>query len=73
MKANGVLKCGTNTGFAGFAAPDAAGKWEGFDVAFCRALAAAVPGDPDKVSFTPTTGETRFTALASGDVMELAQ
>jgi len=73
VKANGVLKCGTNTGLAGFAAPDAAGKWEGFDVAFCRALAAAVLGDPDKVSFTPTTGETRFTALSSGEIDVLAR
>jgi len=68
VKAAGVLKCGTNTGLAGFAAPDAAGNWEGFDVAVCRALAAAVLGDPSKVDFTPTTGETRFTALASGEI-----
>lgn len=68
VKARGALKCGTNTGLAGFAAPDAAGKWEGFDVAVCRALAAAVLGDPDKVEFTPTTGETRFTALTSGEI-----
>jgi general L-amino acid transport system substrate-binding protein len=68
VKAAGVLKCGTNTGLAGFAAPDAAGNWEGFDVAVCRALAAAVLGDANKVEFTPTTGETRFTALASGEI-----
>ena len=48
-----MLKCGTNTGLAGFAAPDANGRWEGFDVAVCRALAAAVLGDPEKVEFTP--------------------
>lgn len=68
VKSRGMLKCGTNTGLAGFAAPDASGNWEGFDVAVCRALAAAVLGDPSKVEFTPTTGETRFTALASGEI-----
>jgi general L-amino acid transport system substrate-binding protein len=68
VKARGVLKCGTNTGLAGFAAPDAEGKWQGFDVAFCYALAAAVLGDAEKVEFVPTTGETRFTALTSGEI-----
>jgi general L-amino acid transport system substrate-binding protein len=68
VKARGTLKCGTNTGLAGFASPDAAGKWEGFDVAICYAVAAAVLGDATKVEFTPTTGETRFTALASGEI-----
>jgi general L-amino acid transport system substrate-binding protein len=68
VKAADVLKCGTNTGLAGFAAPDASGNWEGFDVAVCRALAAAVLGDPNKVEFVPTTGETRFTALTSGEI-----
>jgi general L-amino acid transport system substrate-binding protein len=68
VKARGTLKCGTNTGLAGFAAPDASGKWQGFDVALCYAIAGAVLGDPTKVEFTPTTGETRFTALASGEI-----
>ncbi len=68
VKSRGSLKCGTNTGLAGFASPDANGRWEGFDVAVCRALAAAVLGDQEKVEFTPTTGETRFTALASGEI-----
>jgi general L-amino acid transport system substrate-binding protein len=73
VKARGTLKCGVNTGLAGFAAPDASGQWEGFDVAVCRALAAAVLGDPMKVEFTPTTGETRFTALASGEIDVLSR
>ena len=68
VKARGALKCGTNTGLAGFAAPDANGKWQGFDVDVCYALGAAIFGDPTKVEFTPTTGETRFTALASGEI-----
>jgi general L-amino acid transport system substrate-binding protein len=73
VKSAGMLKCGVNTGLAGFAAPDANGRWEGFDVAFCRALAAAVLGDQEKIEFTPTTGETRFTALASGEVDVLSR
>lgn len=67
------LKCGVNTGLAGFAAPDASGRWEGFDVSICRALAAAVLGDQEKVEFVPTTGETRFTALSSGEIDLLAR
>jgi general L-amino acid transport system substrate-binding protein len=73
VKARGTLKCGVNAGLAGFAAPDANGRWEGFDVAYCRALAAAVLGDPEKVEFTPTTTETRFTALVSGEIDVLAR
>jgi general L-amino acid transport system substrate-binding protein len=68
VKARGELNCGSNTGLTGFGAPDASGNWVGFDVALCRAVAAAVLGDPAKVKFVPTTGETRFTALASGEV-----
>ena len=68
VKARGELICGTNAALAGFAAPDANGVYQGFDVAICRAIAAAVLGDPMKVKFVPTTGETRFTALASGEV-----
>ncbi len=68
VKARGTLKCGVNVGLAGFAAPDAAGKWSGFDVDICYAVAAAVLGDASKVEFTPTTGETRFTALSSGEI-----
>jgi general L-amino acid transport system substrate-binding protein len=68
VKARGELVCGSNTGLTGFGAPDANGNWQGFDVALCRAIAAAVLGDATKVRFVPTTGETRFTALASGEV-----
>ena len=73
MKARGSLKCGANSGLVGFAAPDANGRWEGFDVAVCRAIAAAVLGDPEAVEFVPTTTKTRFTALASGEVDILAR
>jgi general L-amino acid transport system substrate-binding protein len=73
VKARGELICGSNTGLTGFGAPDANGNWQGFDVSLCRALAAAVLGDPNKVKFVPTTGETRFTSLASGEVDLLAR
>ena len=73
VKARGELVCGSNTGLTGFGAPDANGAWQGFDVSLCRAIAAAVLGDPNKVKFVPTTGETRFTSLASGEVDLLAR
>jgi len=73
VKARGTLNCGVTTGLVGFAAPDANGVWQGFDVGVCRAVAAAVLGDPMAVEFVPTTGQTRFTALASGEIDLLAR
>ncbi|WP_278923522.1 MULTISPECIES: amino acid ABC transporter substrate-binding protein [Pseudophaeobacter] len=73
VKARGKLNCGVTTGLVGFAAPNASGEWEGFDVALCRAVAAAVLGDATAVEFVPTTGKTRFTALASGEIDVLAR
>ena len=73
VKAKGFLQCGVSTGLAGFAFTDADGEWDGFDVDICRAVAAAIFGDPKAVKFTPTTGKTRFTALASGEVDMLAR
>jgi general L-amino acid transport system substrate-binding protein len=64
----GVLKCGINTGLPGFAYTDDSGNWTGFDVAFCKAVAAAVLGDGDKVQFVNLTGANRFPALASGEI-----
>jgi general L-amino acid transport system substrate-binding protein len=73
VKARGKLNCGVTTGLVGFASPNASGEWEGFDVAVCRAVAAAVLGDATAVEFIPLTGKTRFTALASGEVDMLAR
>lgn len=73
VMARGELNCGVTTGLVGFAAPDSDGNWEGFDVDICRALAAAIFDDPDAVEYVPTTGKTRFTALASGEVDLLAR
>ncbi|SIQ62098.1 general L-amino acid-binding protein [Rhizobium sp. RU33A] len=73
VKAKGFVQCGVNTGLAGFASPDAAGNWTGFDVDYCKAVAAAVFGDATKVKYTPTTAQSRFTALQSGEVDMLAR
>ncbi|MDT8343339.1 MAG: amino acid ABC transporter substrate-binding protein [Thermohalobaculum sp.] len=68
VKAKGFVQCGVSTGVPGFAFTDASGEWDGFDVAMCRGVAAAIFGDAKAIKFTPTTGKTRFTALASGEV-----
>lgn len=73
VKAKGFVQCGISTGVAGFAFTTAGGEWDGFDIAICRAVAAAVFGDPKAVKFTPTTGKTRFTALASGEIDMLSR
>ena len=67
------LRCGINPGLPGFSFIDDKGRWSGFEAAYCRALAAAVLGDPDKVSFVTLTGKTRFPALASGEVHVLSR
>ena len=68
IRARGTLVCGVNTGLAGFAQPDSQGVWRGFDADYCRAIAAALFGDPNKVRYVPTTAQNRFTALQSGEV-----
>jgi general L-amino acid transport system substrate-binding protein len=73
VKAKGFVQCGVSTGLPGFAAPNDQGVWAGFDVDYCRALAAAIFGDPKAVKFTPTTAKERFTALQSGEVDILAR
>ena len=73
VKERGKLNCGVSTGLTGFSAPNASGDWEGFDVAVCRAVAAAVLGDPNAVEFVPTTGKTRFTSLSSGEIDMLSR
>jgi len=68
VKARGAVNCGSNTGLAGFGQPDAQGTWNGFDVDYCRAVAAAVFGDATKVKFVPLSAKDRFTALQSKEV-----
>lgn len=73
VKSRGQLVCGVNTGLAGFAVPGPDGKWRGFDVDYCRALAAAVLHDAEKVEFRPLTAQARFTALQSKEVDVLSR
>lgn len=73
VKKKGHLQCGVTTGLAGFALPDAKNKWAGLDVDVCRAVAAAVLGDSNKVKFTPLTAKERFTALQSGEIDMLSR
>jgi len=68
VRARGTLRCGVNPGLQGFAAKTADGAWAGFDVDFCRAVAAAALGDPAKVEFVPLNTQERFAKLSSGDV-----
>jgi len=68
IKARGELKCGSNTGLAGFGLPDDQGVWKGLDVDECRAIAAAIFNDPGKVKFIPITAKDRPTVLASGEI-----
>ena len=73
VKSKGFVQCGVNTGVAGFSAPDSKGVYKGIDVDLCRAVAAAVFGDANKVRYTPLTAQQRFTALQSGEVDILAR
>ena len=68
VKAKGFVQCAVNTGLAGFSFSDSQGKWTGLDVDLCKAIAAAMFGDAEKVKFTPTTSQQRFVALQSGEV-----
>jgi len=73
IKARGQVVCGVNTGLAGFSAADSGGKWTGLDVDVCRAIAAAVLSDPEKVKYVPLNAQQRFTALQSGEVDVLSR
>lgn len=73
VKDRGILNCGANGTLAGFGLPDAQGKWHGLDVDVCRAIAAAIFNDPNKVKFTPLSAKDRFTALQSGEIDVLSR
>src|ERR1700704_4271950 len=68
VKARGALICGIGQGTAGFMLQDSQGKWIGLDVDVCRAVAAAIFGDSEKVKYVPLSSQQRFTALESGEV-----
>ncbi|MEX4007618.1 MAG: amino acid ABC transporter substrate-binding protein [Neoaquamicrobium sediminum] len=73
VKERGTLRCGVHTGLAGFAAPNDQGEWSGFDYDMCRAIAAAIFGDPSKVEAVPTNATERFPALQSGEIDVLSR
>ncbi|MDB5461745.1 MAG: lysine-arginine-ornithine-binding periplasmic protein [Phenylobacterium sp.] len=73
VRKRGYLACGVNPGLPGFAYPDVRGVWRGFDVDFCRAVAAAVLGDANKVRFTPISALDRFSALQKGQIDVLSR
>jgi general L-amino acid transport system substrate-binding protein len=68
IRSRGELVCGVITNVAGFALPDSRGVMRGLDADGCRAVAAAIFGDANKLRFVPTTTVNRFTALQSGEV-----
>ncbi|WP_390893201.1 transporter substrate-binding domain-containing protein [Bosea rubneri] len=68
VKERGQLLCGTSTGIAGFSLADGQGNWSGLDVDVCRALAAAIFDDPNKVNFIPLASKDRLVALQSGEI-----
>jgi general L-amino acid transport system substrate-binding protein len=68
VQSKGFVQCGVSQGLPGFSNADDSGKWTGIDVDLCRAVAAAVFGDPGKVKFTPLSAKQRFTALSSGEI-----
>jgi general L-amino acid transport system substrate-binding protein len=68
IKARGTVRCGASAALEGFGEIDAQGKWSGFDIDFCRAIAAAIFGDASRVEFVPLTAAERFEAIASGKV-----
>ena len=73
VKERGTLNCGVGQGLLGFSSMDDKNVWAGFDVDICRAVAAAVFGDPAKVTFTPLDAATRFTALQSSKIDVLSR
>ena len=72
-KSKGFVRCGVSQGLPGFSNADASGNWTGVDVDVCRAVAAAVLGDANKVKYTPLSAKERFTALTSGEIDVLSR
>jgi general L-amino acid transport system substrate-binding protein len=73
VKDRGMLSCGVSQGLPGFSAPDDKGNWTGLDVDVCRALAATIFNDPNKIKFVPLSAKDRFTALQSGEIDVLSR
>jgi general L-amino acid transport system substrate-binding protein len=74
VKQKGFVQCGvTSSGLPGFASVGAQNNWSGLGIDLCRAVAAAVFGDSQKVKFTPLNAKERFTALQSGEIDVLSR
>jgi general L-amino acid transport system substrate-binding protein len=73
VKDQGFFNCGVSQGVPGFSNPDENGNWSGIDVDVCRAVSAAVFGNPDKVKYVPLTAKERFTALQAGEIDVLSR
>ena len=73
VKERGEVLCGVHQGRYGFAVADSEGKYKGLDVDYCRAVAAAVLGDSEKVKYIPVSSVTRFPALQSGEIDMLSR
>ena len=73
VKARGKILCGVNPGLQGFAAQDGSGNWSGFDVDFCKAVAAATLGNAGAVEYVPLNAQERFDKLKTGAVDVLAR
>ncbi len=68
VRARGNVNCGVGIGTAGFMLADSQGKWKGLSVDVCRAVAATIFGDSEKVRYVPLTSQQRFTAVQSSEV-----
>ena len=73
VKERGTLNCGVSQGLLGFSSMDDKNIWTGFDVDICRAVAAAIFGDPAKVTFMPLDAAARFSALQSNQIDVLSR
>jgi general L-amino acid transport system substrate-binding protein len=68
VRERGFLVCGSSNPLQGFAQQDGEGRWSGFDVDLCRAIAASIFGDPNLIEFRALRGEARFASLQTGDI-----
>jgi general L-amino acid transport system substrate-binding protein len=66
--ARGNVICGGNASVPGFGFPHTEGNFSGFDIDFCKAVAAAVFGDAEAYEIRPLSSQERFTALQSGEI-----
>lgn len=73
VRSKGHVQCGVTAGVAGFSEPDDNNNWSGLEVDYCRAIAAAIFNDPDKVRYTPLNTTERFAALSSGEIDVLSR